>query len=84
MTRDEALALCYPNRASVRRILNAAVPACNRSDLIRALPSSPGYGPMGGYLCPRATLDVAAAAPSFRIGNYVVNMALSVVTWRFV
>ena len=36
MTRDEALELYHPIRASVRRILSAAVPVCNRSDLMRA------------------------------------------------
>lgn len=36
MTRDEALALYHPIRASVRRILSAAVPVCNQSDLMRA------------------------------------------------
>ena len=36
MTRDEALALYHPIRASVRRILSVAVPVCNQSDLMRA------------------------------------------------
>jgi hypothetical protein len=36
MTRDEALALYRPVRASVRRILNAAISVCNQSDLMRA------------------------------------------------
>jgi hypothetical protein len=36
MTRDEALAVYHPIRASVRRILSAAVPVCNQSDLMRA------------------------------------------------
>jgi hypothetical protein len=36
MTRDEALAIYHPIRASVRRILSAAVPVCNQSDLMRA------------------------------------------------
>src|SRR5271155_5271459 len=36
MTRDEALALYHPIRSSVRRILSAAVPVCNQSDLMRA------------------------------------------------
>jgi len=36
MTREEALALYHPIRASVRRILSAAVPVCNQSDLMRA------------------------------------------------
>jgi hypothetical protein len=36
MTREEALALYHPIRASVRRILSAAIPACNKSDLMRA------------------------------------------------
>jgi hypothetical protein len=36
MTRDEALALYHPIRASVRRTLSAAVPICNQSDLMRA------------------------------------------------
>jgi hypothetical protein len=36
MTRDEALALYRPIRASVRRTLSAAVPVCNQSDLMRA------------------------------------------------
>jgi len=36
MTRDQALALYHPIRASVRRILSAAVPVCNQSDLMRA------------------------------------------------
>ena len=36
MTRDLALALCHPIRASVRRILSAAVPVCKQSDLMRA------------------------------------------------
>src|SRR6202453_598268 len=36
MTRDEALALYRPIRVSVRRILSAAVPVCNQSDLMRA------------------------------------------------
>ena len=36
MIRDEALALYLPIRASVRRVLRAAVPVCNQSDLMRA------------------------------------------------
>ena len=36
MTREEALALYHPIRAAVRRILSAAIPACNQSDLMRA------------------------------------------------
>jgi hypothetical protein len=36
MTRDEVLTLYHPIRASVRRILSAAVPICNQSDLMRA------------------------------------------------
>ncbi len=36
MTREEALALCHPIRASVRRILSAAISGCNRSEFIRA------------------------------------------------
>jgi hypothetical protein len=36
VTRDEALALYHPIRASVRRILSTAVPVCNRSDPMRA------------------------------------------------
>jgi hypothetical protein len=36
MTRDQALELYRPIRASVRRILRAAVRACDQSDLMRA------------------------------------------------
>ncbi len=36
MTREEALALYSPIRAAMRRILSAAFPVCNQSDLIRA------------------------------------------------
>ena len=36
MTREEALVLYHPIRASVRRILSAAVAVCTQSDLIRA------------------------------------------------
>ena len=36
MTREEALAVYHPIRASVRRILGAAISLCNQSDLIRA------------------------------------------------
>ena len=36
MTREEALALYHPIRGSIRRILTAAVPVCNQSDLMRA------------------------------------------------
>ncbi len=36
MTREEALALYHPIRASVRRILSAAISVCNQSDFIRA------------------------------------------------
>ena len=36
MTREEALALYHPIRASVRRILSAAISVCNQSDLMRA------------------------------------------------
>jgi hypothetical protein len=36
VTRDEALAAYRPIRVSVRRILSAAVPVCNQSDLMRA------------------------------------------------
>jgi hypothetical protein len=36
MTRDEALALYRPIRASVRGILSAGVPVCNQADLMRA------------------------------------------------
>jgi hypothetical protein len=35
MTREEALALYHPIRASVRRILSAAIPVCNQSDFMR-------------------------------------------------
>ena len=36
MTRDEALATYRPIRASVRRILSAAISACNQADFMRA------------------------------------------------
>jgi hypothetical protein len=36
MTREEALAFYHPIRESVRRILGAAISACDLSDLIRA------------------------------------------------
>ena len=36
MTREEALALYHPVRASVRRILSAAISVCNQSDFMRA------------------------------------------------
>ncbi len=36
MTREEALALYRPIRTAMRRILSAAFPVCNQSDLIRA------------------------------------------------
>jgi len=36
MTREEVLALYRPIRASVRRILSAAISACNQSDFMRA------------------------------------------------
>jgi hypothetical protein len=36
MTREEALALYHPIRASVRRILGAAISVCNQSDFMRA------------------------------------------------
>jgi hypothetical protein len=36
MTREEALALYHPIRASVRRILSAAISACNQSEFMRA------------------------------------------------
>ena len=36
MTREEALAFYHPIRASVRRILSAAISACNQSDFMRA------------------------------------------------
>jgi hypothetical protein len=36
MTREDALAMYRPIRASVRRILSSAISACNQSDLIRA------------------------------------------------
>src|SRR5271166_6798095 len=36
MTREEALASYHPIRASVRRILSAAISVCNQSDLMRA------------------------------------------------
>ena len=36
MTREEALALYHPIRASVRRILRAAISVCTQSDLMRA------------------------------------------------
>ena len=36
MTRDKALALYRPIRASVRRILSAAISDCTQSDLMRA------------------------------------------------
>jgi hypothetical protein len=36
MTREEALALYRPIRASVRRILSAAFRVCNQPDLMRA------------------------------------------------
>ena len=36
MTREEALALYHPIRASVRRILSAAVQVYSQSDLMRA------------------------------------------------
>ena len=36
MTREEALALYHPIRASVRRILSPAFRVCNQADLMRA------------------------------------------------
>ena len=36
MTREESLALYHPIRASVRRILSAAISVCNQSDFMRA------------------------------------------------
>jgi hypothetical protein len=36
MTRDQALSLYRPIRASIRRILRAAILVCNQSDLVRA------------------------------------------------
>jgi len=36
MTSDDPLVLYHPIRASVGRILSAAVPVCNQSDLMRA------------------------------------------------
>jgi len=36
MTREEALAMYHPIRASVRRILSAAFRVCNQADLMRA------------------------------------------------
>ena len=36
MTREEALAMYRPIRASVRRILSSAISVCNQSDLMRA------------------------------------------------
>ena len=36
MTREEALALYHPIRASVRRILSAAISVCSQPDLMRA------------------------------------------------
>ena len=36
MTREEALALYHPIRASVRRILSEAISVCNQSDFMRA------------------------------------------------
>ncbi len=36
MTRDEALAMYHPIRASVRRILSSAISVCNQSDFMRA------------------------------------------------
>ncbi len=36
MTREEALAMYHPVRASVRRILSAAFRVCNQADLMRA------------------------------------------------
>ena len=36
MTRDQALGRYRPIRASVRRILRAAIRVCNQSDLMRA------------------------------------------------
>lgn len=36
MTREDALAMYHPIRASVRRILSAAFRVCNQADLMRA------------------------------------------------
>ena len=36
MTREEALALYHPIRASVRHILSAAISVCSQPDLMRA------------------------------------------------
>ncbi len=36
MTREDALAMYRPIRASVRRVLSSAISACNQSDLMRA------------------------------------------------
>ncbi len=36
MTREDALAMYRPIRASVRRVLSSAISACNHSDLMRA------------------------------------------------
>ena len=50
MTREEALASYHPIRASVRRILSAAISVCNQSDLMRAAKQL-GLWPTGRYLC---------------------------------
>ena len=71
MTRDEALALYHPIRASVRRIVSAAVPVCNQSDLMRAAKQL-GLWAEGKIFCRKASeaaemlSDIALFEPNQR------------------
>jgi hypothetical protein len=53
MTREEALALYHPIRASVRRILSAAISVCSQPDLMRAAKQL-GLRVEGTNLCRKA------------------------------
>jgi hypothetical protein len=51
MTRDEALALYRPIRATIRRIVSLAVPVCDGADFMRAAKQL-GLWADGTIVCP--------------------------------
>jgi len=51
MTRTETLALYRPIRATIRRIISLAVPACDRADFMRAAKQL-GLWADGTIVCP--------------------------------
>ncbi len=94
MTREEALAVYHPIRASVRRILSAAISACNQADLMRAAKQL-GLWADGKIVLPEddeaaeMLADVALFEPNQRgrrafdtfLGGKALNSRLAISNW---